>query len=76
MIAKKMFENLGYKYDYYPNSHYIDYFKNTDEEHSMTFNRVIFYKRFRKVRITGCFDVIEIKAINKQIEELGWNYEK
>ena len=68
MSAKEMFEKLGY--DYCPN-----------EEH-FSMCAVAVYRKglysiyfdFNKMIDTGCIiiDLPLLKAINKQVEELGW----
>lgn len=73
MNAKGMFEELGYKYKYLPNSHRIEFFKDKDEEMHFVYNEIIFNKKFKTIKIKGYFDLEELQAINKQVEELGWN---
>ncbi len=70
MSAKEMFEELGYKQ--ISNSvNYIIY--NFEEKFELRF-----YLPQQEIEIIGeppfnTLDLDEIKAINKQIEELGWN---
>lgn len=64
--ADKMFEELGYK----------EFFKNSiDIRYSNESNEIIcFYgavKTFEKC--TYPINMQELKAINKKVEELGWN---
>lgn len=70
--AKELFEELGYEYNYYPGSHYINFFKDTDEENHMTYNKITFHIRLKKIDILGLLDAKELQAINKQVKELGW----
>lgn len=72
MTAKEMFEKLGYEQDL--NSERIRYFNEETKYY------VVFFLEY-KIYTIGCSneneDVginIELhKAINKQVEELGWN---
>lgn len=73
MSAKEMFEELGYIHKYLNNSHRIEYFLNRDDEFHFVFTKIIFYKRLKKIYIDGILTLKELQAINKQIEELGWN---
>lgn len=73
MTAKEMFEKLGYTYTYYPYTHTIECFLDTDEDFHFTNNTINFYKKHKKVEINGYLSTEELQAINKQIEELGWN---
>ena len=78
MTAKEMFKKLGYKqikqkkqWEYL--IVYEKYTKRFDETSTITFNtsgRVI----FKELNGEGwCISIPELQAINKQIEELGWN---
>lgn len=73
MNAKKMFEKLGYIYKYLNNSHRIEYFLDRDDEFHFTFTKIIFHKRLKKIEIDGILTLQELQAINKKVEELGWN---
>ena len=73
MSAKEMFEKLGYKYKYLPNSHRIEFIKDEDEEMHFVYNEIIFNKKFKTIKIKGYFVLEELQAINKQVEELGWS---
>ena len=74
MKAKEMFEKLGYKQvgAYTKISEILRYKKDYD-------NIIVFYnfKEFMKKgedsESYSNFTLEELKAINKQIEELGWN---
>lgn len=65
MSAKEMFKKLGYEYS--NNGIQICYFNDIENEY------IWFYLETKTIEIQ--FDIyIEIlQAINKQIEELGWN---
>lgn len=67
MNVKEMFKELGY--DQLISDDIIIYYK---EEESITFRleEKIFYKVFYDT--AGNINMQELKAINKQIEELGW----
>lgn len=72
MTAKEMFEKLGYKYKNYDG--YICYEKETNNTtHFIGFdNRT---HTFTKYQMSDRFLSItskELKAINKQVEELRW----
>ncbi len=65
MSAKEMFEKLGYELihnvlyemEYY-NSRYDTY--------------IWFYKTRKSIEMSNEFNLEELQAINKQVEELGW----
>lgn len=65
MKAKEMFEKLGYKQE---KDNWIIYCKNEDAIIFM--DDKTFYKRH--YYDPGDINIEELKAINKQIEELGW----
>ena len=83
MTAKEMFEKLGYKRDEYINAsscymnkHFISYSKGKIHILFSSFSVPNSISKFRN----GLFGIKneditinELKAINKQIEELGWN---
>lgn len=80
MKAKEMFEELGYEYN-------ECYFEETLEEiyyqkkgkytpqikFSLNHKCVTVYREGNK---SSSFDIKILQAINKQVEELGWNNEK
>ena len=68
--AERMFLDLGYRIEC-SSSTFIEYIK--DEDNIITFNSRM--KRFCKSTENGEVSYIreeELKAINKQISELGW----
>lgn len=65
MSAREMFEKLGYKQE---KGDWIEYFKNEDTIIFM--DDKTFYKRH--YYDPGDINIEELKAINKQVEELGW----
>jgi hypothetical protein len=77
MTAKKMFEKLGYKYEKRENE--ILYYTCTKEK---MYEYILFFldiKEFIKDNEDGVIgqysleiNMKELKAINKQVEELGW----
>ena len=72
MSAKEMFEELGYEYKPSHITRYR-YEKITDEHiYNFIFNEKM--KVFSKTCDYGKthIEAIELKAINKQIEEIGW----
>lgn len=73
MTAKEMFEELGRiqtitEYDNYKSD--IDYLDEKTEQTNIYFD--LEYKEIGFVNIHK-ITMKELKAINKQIEELGWN---
>ena len=75
MTAREMFEKLGYKID--KQKDYIVYWKplKLNRELQIEFNFKFNTIEKRKVSDMKC-EVItfrELQAINKQVEELGWN---
>ena len=76
MSAREMFEKLGY--DDYDKSHSAILYMNSKEDIRIWFD--IIEKTAEKYKQTSAFNIQEIpitfneiKAINKQIEELGWD---
>lgn len=76
MKAKEMFEKLGYEL-IQDDMNWLIYSCNKDDW--FAFN-VEFNKKNYEINITGKYPsngkvihLTELKAINKQIEELGWN---
>ena len=71
MTAKEMFNRLGWEYNTIVEEDYIEiyYIKNNCNDRPIT-NEIDF--RNKKMFITGTITLKELKAINKQIEELGW----
>lgn len=70
--AKEMFEELGYKF--FKGFCYIEY---TKEEPINRYQRDSYQIRFndndKQISIYQNIDMQELKAINKQVEELHWN---
>lgn len=79
--AKEMFEELGYKYS--EDDYFISYIEHNDSKPVKY--QIIFSKEYKCVEIIFVmFDkphyftrinIDLLKAINKQIEELGWDNE-
>lgn len=74
MAAKEMFEDLGYK-KICDDVNYIIY--SCEEVFEIRFykpqqNFSVYYEE----EIYNTIDIEELQAINKQVEELGWNKEK
>ncbi len=70
MNAEEMFKKLGYKKVELDSSGYIEYERFKDDKH---FNFDLITKKIL-VWWRG-ITVEELKAINKQCEELGWKHE-
>lgn len=68
MTAKEMFEELGYNQVLYQNGNQISYEKDDEE-----INYFVFNKKEEKIGIGLYFLTPKhLKAIYKQMEELGW----
>ena len=71
MKAKEMFEELGY--EIYKGFCYIEYTKEKPiNRYQYESYQIRFYENDKKVSIYQNLDLNELKAINKQIEELAW----
>lgn len=75
MSAKEMFEKLGYlQYigtrPKYP-ADFIQY-KNYDEQRTITFELGTIECGWCDEQYPLAFNIQELQAINKQVEELGW----
>lgn len=66
MSAKEMFEKLGY--DLVETTPYMVYYYNEENE-----IYIWFYTNTKTIEIVNEFTLDILKAINKQVEELGWN---
>lgn len=82
MTAKEMFLNIEDISEYRENKHQIEIYEKTKNEPFICFHKgtkIIVFKSIladEKQNIYNSFiDMEELKAINKQIEELGWNNE-
>jgi hypothetical protein len=74
MTAKEMFEELGY--EIYKGFCYIEYTKEKPiNRYQSDSCQIRFYENDKKISVYQNLDLQELKAINKQIEELGWNNE-
>ena len=74
MTAKEMFEKLGFEYK--KSDFSITYYKEFRDYDDETYILDIDFRLFEK-KISNDFsiDMDLLKAINKQIEELGWDNE-
>lgn len=72
MTAKEMFEKLGYEYQYNPILKSLEFIRGAELIVFYTDDKS-FYKQYGYE--TGDITLGELKAINKQIEELGWDNE-
>ena len=78
MSAKEMFEELGYEQDL-NNKYYIGYIKilnNYGKQRTFTFMKEMKFFTFVDQNNSVAIELNELKAINKQIEELGWLKDK
>lgn len=66
MSAKEMFEELGYKYEF--NNKYNIRYYNVKKD-----NYIWFDLQLKTLEISEYCNLEELQAINKQVEELGWN---
>ena len=66
MSAKEMFEKLGYELIHNINTQLMYYGSKYD-------TYIYFYKMRKRIEFTNEITLEELQAINKQIEELGWN---
>jgi hypothetical protein len=73
MSAKEMFEELGYEQD--TKNNVIYYFKKIHIPKSCIVYSINFITDKKEIFISKNIDMEELKAINKQVEELGWNNE-
>lgn len=71
MKAKEMFEELGYEQN--TKNNVIYYFKKIHIPKSYIVYSINFIADKKEIFISKNIDMQELKAINKQIEELGWN---
>lgn len=79
MTAKEMFEKLGYKY-YEDDIYFLKYYKTYKLSHD---KEIKFHKADKTFTVKDdnginyrWINLKELQAINKQIEELGWNKEE
>lgn len=70
LTAREMFEKLGYNQLIKPNVIY--YQKRVDIPKNYMIFSINFVINLKEVSIGKNLNVEELKAINKQIEELGW----
>lgn len=68
MSAKEMFEKLRYKQT--NNDNYLTCYSNEEENYY-----IYFYNYWKKIEVLHDITMKELQAINKQIEELGWDNE-
>ena len=64
MTAKEMFEELGYEENYH--IAYIMFYSEKEDRY------IWFFKDTKTIEIRFDISMALLKAINKQIEELGW----
>lgn len=79
MSAKEMFEKLGYEYSYSSDNYLlqpkISYFIDKPNEKGHNFYEIRFWLEDKDYEIenNSILTTDLLQAINKQIEELGWN---
>lgn len=73
MSAKEMFEELGYEQE--NKNNVIYYFKKIRIPKSYIVYSINFIIDTKEIFINKNINMQELQAINKQIEELGWNNE-
>ena len=69
--AREMFEELGYEQEIKNNVIY--YLKEIHIPKSKIIHSINFINDKKEVFVSKNLDVKELQAINKQVEELGWN---
>jgi len=78
MSAKEIFEKLGYviREDDNQDLVYIKTFQNKPDYFLVFYKNTKDFEKYKnKTNISLCINIEELQAINKQIEELGWNNE-
>jgi hypothetical protein len=79
MTAKEMFEKLGYYYYVSRNKKSFGYLKKSVFERDLIKFKITEKQILKEKNITGDpaagITLEELQAINKQVEELGWNNE-
>ena len=76
MTAKEMFEELGYKEDFPDDYDEIVYARNILNKDTFAYidsEIISFYENKIWFTNKSDFNLEELQAINKQVEELGWN---
>ena len=78
MKAKEMFEELGWYLDIETNEEQIVYSKNILDRNTLGFigaKTITFDTEMESIYLDGVDDIsmLLLQAINKQVEELGWN---
>lgn len=74
MTAKEMFEELGYSFTEFNSKvfHRYEYVKNTQLTNGIRHQCIWFDLITKELYIHNSIVLQELKAINKQVEELGW----
>ena len=78
MKAEELFELLDWYLDIETNDEQIVYSKNKFDKELFGFigaKTITFDKKMESLYLDGCDDIsmLLLQAINKQVEELGWN---
>lgn len=72
MSAKEMFEELGYEVKYYIDKSQLIFIGYTTEDKDVMDCEILFNTKVKVFLFHNWIDEKIYKAINKQIEELGW----
>ena len=75
MSAKEMFEKLGYEAKYYIDKSQLIFIGYTTEDKEVEDCEILFNAKAKVFLSVNWIDKKMYEAINKQIEELGWNNE-
>ena len=75
MTAKEMFEELGYKLDI--NHNFLDYWKFEETKYAVISRHIWFDLNNKSYSTINIYEIAKIdmpthRAIQKQLEELGW----
>lgn len=71
--ADEMFSELGYKVKYQIYNDDVIIIGYTKENNIAEESPIMFLKKAKRVLANNWIDMQELKAINKKVEELGWN---
>lgn len=69
MSARERFEELGWQYNTYEDE---IYYLKWSSDNTFPVKYEIYFKNSKELFIDASVTLEELKAINKQVEELGW----
>ena len=72
MSAKEMFKELGYEYSTLLSDQQRIYYEHKNENNQPS-NFIMFDLDYQVISNDSEITLQELQAINKQVEELGWN---